>query len=261
MLRLTKSLSEKIYLLYANQISESQWDFKVRGQSKNIYQQTLTPSQFTCSCPDHKTKQTFCKHLLFLVARVAIQMNLASNLSNDKTLWSINYFNDCSKSWIERLKSRIVENQTKSKPICCSAIGNDCPVCFEEMKEGESLAQCITTCKNYFHKECINLWLSSGHNNCPLCRAGWVTENEENVEVILLPTPIKLEDLTTLEQLPQQPQQPQQPKKTRGRKKKTEIVETTIITEQIVTEPVIIKKTRGRKKKTETETEQTEQIE
>jgi hypothetical protein len=179
-------------------------------------------------------------------------MNLASNLSNDKTLWSINYFNDCSKSWIERLKSRIVENQTKSKPICCSAIGNDCPVCFEEMKEGESLAQCITTCKNYFHKECINLWLSSGHNNCPLCRAGWISENEDNVEVILLPTPIKLEDLTLLEQ-------PQQPKKTRGRKKKVEMTPSNIIIEQIVTEPVVIKKTRGRKKKIET-TETTETV-
>jgi hypothetical protein len=248
MLRLTKSLSEKIYLLYANQISESQWDFKVRGQSKNIYQQTLTQSLFTCSCPDHKTKQTFCKHLLFLVARVAIQMNMASNLSNDKTLWSTNYFNDCSKSWIERLKSRIDENQNKSKPICCSAIGNDCPVCFEEMKEGESLAQCIITCKNYFHKECINLWLSSGHNNCPLCRAGWINEGEENVEnveVILLPTPIKLEDLTTLE-----PLEPPPPKKTRGRKKKTEMIQPS----SIIIEPVVIKKTRCCKKKTETET-------
>jgi hypothetical protein len=255
MLRLTKSLSEKIYLLYANQISESQWDFKVRGQSKNIYQQTLTPSLFTCSCPDHKTKQTFCKHLLFLVARVAIQMNIASNLSNDKTLWSINYFNDCSKSWIERLKSRIAENQTKPKSTDCSAIGNDCPVCFEEMKEGESLTRCITTCKNYFHSECINLWLSSGHNNCPLCRAGWVNESEENVEnveVILLPTPIKLEDLTILEELPH-PSQP--PKKTRGRKKKTEMPVLPIITEQTMNEPVVIKKTRGRKKKIETETE------
>ncbi len=248
MLRLTKSLSEKIYLLYANQISESQWDFKVRGQSKNIYQQTLTSSQFSCSCPDHKTKQTFCKHLLFLVARVAIQMNIASNLSNDKTLWSINYFNDCSKSWIERLKSRIAENQNKPKSTDCSMIGNDCPVCFEEMKEGESLVKCITTCKNYFHNECINLWLSSGHNNCPLCRALWVTENEEeNIEVILLPTPIKLETLETLEQLPSQA-----PKKTRGRKKKTEISEQ-IINEQTIIEPTVIKKTRGRKKKTEKE--------
>jgi hypothetical protein len=170
-------------------------------------------------------------------------MNIASNLSNDKTLWSLNYFNDCSKSWIDRLKSRIDENQNKPKTPDCSMIGNDCPVCFEEMKDGESLVKCITTCKNYFHKECINLWLSSGHNNCPLCRAEWITENEEIVEVILLPTPIKLEDLTTLEQLPQQP------KKTRGRKKKTEITPPPIITE-----PVVIKKTRGRKKKTEIET-------
>jgi Ring finger domain len=250
MLRLQKSLSEKIYLLYANQISETQWDFKVRGQSKNIYQQTLTPFQFTCSCPDHKTKQTFCKHLLFLVARVAVRIDIASKLSNDKTLWGEIYFNLCSVAWIERLKSRM-ENENKPKTTAPSAIGNDCPVCFEEMKDGESLSQCITTCKNYFHSECIQLWLSSGHSNCPLCRATWTDEHtEENVEVILLPPPIKLEELETLQPQPQ-------PKK-RGRKKKTE--DTTQPTQPITTEdttqpttttePVVLKKTRGRKKKT-----------
>jgi hypothetical protein len=92
------------------------------------------------------------------------------------------------------------------------------------------------------------LWLSSGHNNCPLCRAGWINEGEENVEnveVILLPTPIKLEDLTTLE-----PLEPPPPKKTRGRKKKTEMIQPS----SIIIEPVVIKKTRCCKKKTETET-------
>jgi hypothetical protein len=225
MLRLKRSLSEKIYLLYANQISKTQWDFKVRGQSKNIYQQTLKSNEFTCSCPDHMTKYTFCKHLLFLVARVAIQMEMASTVSEDKTKWTYNYFNACSKSWINRLKSRITDTSKTSKPSELSAIGKDCPVCFEEMKDGESLVQCITTCKNYFHNDCIKLWLSSDHNNCPLCRAEWINEEDNIIEVILLPTPIKLEDITSLSL----------PKKTRGRKKKTETIEPTEPTEHIIT--------------------------
>ncbi len=269
MLRLTKSLSEKIYLLSANQISTSEWGFKVRGQSKNIYEQFLTKDKFSCSCPDHKTKSTFCKHLLFLVARVAIQMEIASSLSNDKTLWmsNPNYFNACSKSWINRLKSRISDK--KPKPVDLTAIGNDCPVCFEEMKEGESLVKCITTCKNHFHKECINLWISSGHNNCPLCRAAWVKdeiENEEDIDIevkllapppppapiivppaptIVPPTPtIKPKKakskkipaaaeptLETITEITPEPTTPEPPKKTRGRKKKETGLES--ITEMI----------------------------
>ena len=37
MLRLQKSLSEKIYLLNANQISNEEWTFKLRGQRGNTY--------------------------------------------------------------------------------------------------------------------------------------------------------------------------------------------------------------------------------
>ena len=184
MLRLKKSLSEKIYLLSANQISDQQWSFKVRGQSKNIYEQTLTPTSFVCSCPDHKTRSTFCKHLLFLVARVAIQMELASKIQQSKANWKESAFNACVTSWLNRLKNRISKEKVLEK------VEGDCPICFEEMKEGEEFTKCSLTCKNTFHKECIKLWLESDHNTCPLCRSEWVEINEEitdeKVEVNLL---------------------------------------------------------------------------
>ncbi len=53
------------------------------------------------------------------------------------------------------------------------------------MKKGEKLVKCITTCKNYFHDGCLSLWLSSGHDTCPLCRAKWSqNENESNDLVV-----------------------------------------------------------------------------
>ncbi len=179
MQRLTKSLSEKIYLLSANQVNDNQWDFRVKGQSKNIYEQILKPDSFYCSCPDHRTKHSFCKHLLFLISRVAVQINIACDVCTNKSNWKDTVYNLCSTSWIERLKERLnkVNNSTKSK-----AIGNDCSICFEEMVEGESFSQCVTTCKNYFHEGCINLWLQSYHSTCPLCRGNWdnTQYNEED---------------------------------------------------------------------------------
>lgn len=194
MLRLQKSLSEKIYLLSASQIAENEWNFKVRGQSKNVYDQILKPDLFSCSCPDHKTRGSFCKHLLFLIARVATQMELASKIQSNKANWKETAFQACASSWINRLKNRI--NEAKEKIVKPGVIGSDCPICFEEMKEDEELTQCVTTCKNYFHKGCIELWHSSGHSNCALCRAEWVNvntsiaeEGETNIEVNLLKEP------------------------------------------------------------------------
>ncbi len=190
MQRLTKSLSEKIYLLSANQINETQWNFRVKGQSKNIYEQSMKPDLFYCSCPDHRTKHSFCKHLLFLISRVAMQINTACDMCNDKTKWNDISFILCSSSWIERLKERLNNNSTNSNKS--KAIGNDCSICFEEMTEGETFVQCITTCKNYFHEGCINLWLQSYHDTCPLCRGKWDKdqnndrdEENNNIEVNL----------------------------------------------------------------------------
>ena len=159
MSRLNKSLSEKIYLLSANQETKERWSFKVRGQSKNIYEQVLQPDFYVCSCPDHQKKHTFCKHLLFLISRVAIQLDIASKISLDNTKWSQTYFKACSLSLTTRLKSRFEESKKKLKDKSkvnediSKVIGTDCPICFEEMKENEVLSQCVITCKNYFHKK------------------------------------------------------------------------------------------------------------
>lgn len=190
MLRLKKSLSEKIYLLSASQTAEDHWNFKVRGQTMNVYEQSLKPDHFSCTCPDHKTRGSFCKHLLFLVARVAMQMELASKIQQNRANWKESAFQACVSGWINRLKHRM---SGKEKPAKIEAVGGDCPVCFEEMKEDDKLSQCLTTCKNYFHDDCVKAWLGTDHTTCPLCRAEWVEVNSEiadkdgpNIEVNLL---------------------------------------------------------------------------
>jgi hypothetical protein len=67
----------------------------------------MKPDLFYCSCPDHRTKNAFCKHLLFLISRVAMQINTACDMCNDKTKWNDISFKLCSSSWIERLKERL----------------------------------------------------------------------------------------------------------------------------------------------------------
>ena len=43
----------------------------------------------------------------------------------------------------------------------------ECTICLEDFKENEKLYK--LTCNHYYHKGCIDSWLSNNHT-CPLCR-------------------------------------------------------------------------------------------
>jgi hypothetical protein len=121
-----------------------------------------------------------------------MQMELASKLQHNKANWKDTAFAACVAAWINRLKNRL----TKPETAMITADGA-CSICFEDMKSGDELTRCELTCKNSFHFGCMKLWLDSGHNTCPLCRAEWVEVREEiiddaadaaaNLEVSLLP--------------------------------------------------------------------------
>lgn len=169
MLRLQKSLSETIRLLRASK-KKNEWEFHVRGQRLTVYEQHVTPTTFSCTCPDHGKKQTFCKHLLFLVARVGLQMEMAAHLHSKKREWNESSYTSCTLSWTTRLSHLVGAEPVSVKNVRNS--GDDCSICFESMESMETIT-CETTCKNQFHKECIVQWLDYGNKTCPLCRTEW----------------------------------------------------------------------------------------
>ncbi|XP_058767653.1 RING-H2 finger protein ATL54-like [Vicia villosa] len=61
--------------------------------------------------------------------------------------------------------------------------GTECSVCLNEFHEDETL-RLLPKCSHAFHISCIDTWLRS-HTNCPLCRAGIVSNNVTH-EVTLL---------------------------------------------------------------------------
>jgi hypothetical protein len=182
--KLERALRERIYLLTANQTTDL-WEFTVKGQSSKIYTQKLTPSTFSCTCPDHYLKKGFCKHLLFLLSRVANQTEIAVIVCENKAKWNDELFMICSVLWIERLKSKsqqshnVSQVETDITKRLKAAVGDNCSVCFEEIQANDRLSICVKTCKNVFHSDCIQMWFNTGHDTCPLCRSRWSAESRE----------------------------------------------------------------------------------
>ncbi len=188
-LRYEKALSERIYLLTAFQFRQDHWIFNVRGQSYNVYKQEIFSNHYNCSCPDYAIRKSFCKHLLFLISRVANIPDIAKNLCINVIKWNNNIFEMCAANWLNRLRGRLDNNHNNESSSDATnntvnnGVNDDCSICFEEMKTGETFSQCITTCKKYFHESCLKLWINSGHNTCPLCRATWVEKNQRNDDI------------------------------------------------------------------------------
>ncbi|EEB08667.1 ubiquitin-protein ligase E3 [Schizosaccharomyces japonicus yFS275] len=59
-----------------------------------------------------------------------------------------------------------------------------CLVCLSEFQNGEECRR-LQNCKHFFHRECIDQWLTTSQNSCPLCRMKGVNVAESTT----VPTP------------------------------------------------------------------------
>ncbi|KAJ5727717.1 hypothetical protein N7493_005537 [Penicillium malachiteum] len=55
--------------------------------------------------------------------------------------------------------------------------GERCLICLSDYEVAEEVRE-LVKCKHLFHKDCIDQWLTTGRNSCPLCRGQGVNENE-----------------------------------------------------------------------------------
>ncbi|KAF9110731.1 hypothetical protein BGX27_005963 [Mortierella sp. AM989] len=58
--------------------------------------------------------------------------------------------------------------------------GTKCLVCMSDYEEGENMR--ALKCKHGFHLECIDKWLTTGSNKCPVCRAAAVATESPAME-------------------------------------------------------------------------------
>ena len=168
--RKQRGLMERIYLLEAK-LESNKWNLSVKGSSKKIYQIILSKNKAICGCMDFYVRQNVCKHMYFILGKILKNTQILGKIN---TVKNINEnFNKISNALKNRLKNHIsCEKNIKydDNETCC--------ICFEEFGK-EDVDQCKLTCKNVFHSNCINLWLSK-NNSCPLCRATWVDSNSDD---------------------------------------------------------------------------------
>jgi len=79
--RESRALNQRMYLLEAEQKGVC-WSFKVEGFSGRNYTVIIGRDKINCTCPDYKIRQNICKHLYFIVGRIACCSESMSMLEN-----------------------------------------------------------------------------------------------------------------------------------------------------------------------------------
>ncbi len=167
-------------------------------ESYNVkwYRLNAKPTSFWCSCPDHKfnsaKKNMMCKHICFLVARVARILDTGFFESKQFTaeqhaafaaiVQNAAIFADGSRER-ERLATAAagyaaaaaaatagLEAARDTFRVCRKPVTAEdmCPICYDVMEDTECLN--CPTCSNNVHRECMEVWLER-NSTCVYCRS------------------------------------------------------------------------------------------
>lgn len=173
-----RELTHRIYLVDLEQPSEDTLIIKVLGGlnkkgKRESYDVTLKNNSFKCTCKDFifnsKKRDTVCKHISFIVCKVAVIMDL--EFFNTKSL---------TQEQLQKLQqtlqsSSIWKNNNISlkyinamfKESKRETVQDVCPICYDDMTE--KLLYC-PTCHHGLHETCMKVWLET-HKTCVMCRS------------------------------------------------------------------------------------------
>lgn len=158
--RITRSKTQKMYLLGTNKLGDLNWVFDVQGSTEKNYIIDINENKSTCTCIDFKLRKTTCKHIMFISTRVLKQNNIVVKMTKEVS--------ESLDNVIEKYKNTGIKTEQIHKEDICV-------ICYEDYLLTDNCDFC-EICKNGFHCKCMEIWLKQ-QNNCPLCRSNWnITE-------------------------------------------------------------------------------------
>ncbi len=180
--RKERAYKQKIFLLESIPKSKYVRDYVVCGHSKNVY--TISIKDIPkCTCPDHQTRHRRCKHIYFILCRIMkIKPGKEDTPSFSKRALTMMFKN------IPPITNNLIPGATvldKYTKLKGTTLGNDsvivkqrmdqdtCPVCLDDIDNGEDLDYCKYSCGNPIHKECFKMWTTYHPARCVFCKANW----------------------------------------------------------------------------------------
>lgn len=162
--------------------------YVVMGLTGNIYN-VIIKDKPECTCPDFVTRGNRCKHIYFVLIRVMKTNN------EDKNIYSANDLNDMFNNIPNIMGNLIINNELRSvyeklkqenklnseiKNVDQKGTDDVCPICLDELENGDELDYCKYSCGKGIHTICYSMWTKKHPANCVFCRANWNCKENGN---------------------------------------------------------------------------------
>jgi hypothetical protein len=169
--RMKRALEQPMYLLNAEYSPKDKWYFVVQGYSGSNYDVTIDANKMECTCSDFKLREKLCKHLYFIIARVANDKCSLMHINEHTNIYKIN------SNFTQTLKDRLINCNEHKNNEHNDECNDDCVICFDIMNNIQQTIKC-GVCKNNFHTQCLNRWLVN-KPSCPLCRSSLINKTQQ----------------------------------------------------------------------------------
>ncbi|OWZ58583.1 hypothetical protein C356_01179 [Cryptococcus neoformans c45] len=208
--RCDRAMSQRMFMIervsYVNVPNQVDY-FKVLGSTGNVY--TVTIGDFpSCDCPDCIKGNSPCKHIIFVFLKVL-------KVPEDSSVWYQKGLTPAEVQWVFRhappaptgsiavpsnvrdaylrATGNLPEQATSTSGDSerfdgkrIKAIGEDCPVCYEEMTQQDDVNKRLiyddsaSGCGRPLHAECFRMWAATAKKSgkgvtCVWCRNEWPT--------------------------------------------------------------------------------------
>jgi hypothetical protein len=165
--RAHRAKTQKIFLANRN-VDDNSATFQVLGSTGNIYNVALDGAPI-CSCPDHSTRGSRCKHILFMLIKI---FNVEDPYKTTFTQEEIQKYIDAYKANISRFNVQVDPNTVNKSNVNYDVgekyLDDDCCVCLDPIQNGEERVHCKKVCGRCIHTNCYNM-IKQVSKNCPYC--------------------------------------------------------------------------------------------
>lgn len=195
--RKSRGQTQKIFLVMTHNIdNNSQRSYDVMGTTGNVYTVCIKQSP-TCTCPDYKTRYRRCKHIYFVLTRIMKVKKEEEDIkeySNDQIVQMFVNIPDITNNLVVNKNIADKYKQLKLNPngeVIQKVYKNTedlCPICLDDIDNGEDISYCKYTCGNNIHTYCFDIYYKNLHSEkkCFFCQKNWNKNGNANAEYINL---------------------------------------------------------------------------
>lgn len=173
-MRKENALKDKLYYIESQKKSEIKKAYKVMGTTGNIYTVTLS-NKIGCSCPDYKFRHKKCKHIYFVLIKLLKLKDVNQEAFTTEELADLLNRKDINDGGVvlsgeKMLKYKklvngnieIIELEPKTDDLC--------PICMDDITNGEEYTHCKYSCGKCIHTDCLNTYnKNKGTNKITKC--------------------------------------------------------------------------------------------